>query len=288
MKITVFTPTYNRAYIIENLYRSLQRQTCMDFEWLVVDDGSVDNTEELFAKWIQEDNPFPIRYYTQPNGGKHRAINRALELAQGEWFFTVDSDDYLTDDAIEKITVWIHQLPQQGKWCGVSGNLGLSPAETPNKLFENGFAEATLLDRYSYINGERALIFSTEIHRQYPYPEFDGEKFMTEAVSWNRMAADGYSMGFYNDIICIYKYLPDGLTQSGSKLFRNNPRGHGLWLREKSRFLNESRFNRLKMIYSFYCDHTHHLSKEEIRECIGSGRTTIEIISLLRKIRGIT
>ena len=106
MKITVFTPTYNRAYIIENLYRSLQRQTVKDFEWLVIDDGSTDNTQELFDKWISEENAFPIRYYKQRNGGKCRAINRALDLAQGELFFTVDSDDYLTKDALEKVMRW--------------------------------------------------------------------------------------------------------------------------------------------------------------------------------------
>ena len=92
-KVTVFTPTYNRAYIIENLYRSLQRQTCMEFEWLVVDDGSSDGTEALFEKWVKEENPFPIRYHKKENGGKCRAINRGLEMADGELFFTVDSDD---------------------------------------------------------------------------------------------------------------------------------------------------------------------------------------------------
>ena len=110
-KITVFTPTYNRAYIIEDLYRSLQRQTYTDFEWLVVDDGSADNTQELFAAWQQEENPFPIRYYKQENGGKCRAINRGLEMAEGELFFTVDSDDYLTDDALEKVVAWEAELP---------------------------------------------------------------------------------------------------------------------------------------------------------------------------------
>lgn len=285
-KITVFTPTYNRGYIIENLYRSLQRQTGTDFEWLVVDDGSTDNTSELFVKWMQEDNPFPIRYYTQPNGGKHRAINRALDLAQGEWFFTVDSDDYLTEDAIKKITSWLRQLPKQGKWCGVAGNLGLSAIETPNTLFDAGFKDGTLLDRYSSIDGERALVFSTKIHQMYLYPEFEGEKFMTEAVSWNRMAADGYRIRFYNDIICIYEYLPDGLTKAGSRLFQNNPKGHGLWLREKSYFLKSSKLDRLKMIYSFYCDHSHHMSNTQISECIGAKRTVIQMISFFRKIRG--
>ena len=104
MKVTIFTPTYNRAYIISKLYMSLKRQQVKDFEWLIVDDGLTDNTESLVKGWIILEKSFSIRYYKQKNGGKCRAINRALDLAQGELFFTVDSDDYLTDDAIKKIT----------------------------------------------------------------------------------------------------------------------------------------------------------------------------------------
>ena len=115
MKITVFTPTYNRGYIIENLYKSLQKQTFTDFEWLVVDDGSIDNTEELFDRWKKEDNNFNIRYYKKENGGKCRAINYALDKAKGELFFTVDSDDYLTNDALEKINKWENELDKSKK-----------------------------------------------------------------------------------------------------------------------------------------------------------------------------
>ena len=84
-KVTVFTPTYNRAYILENLYRSLQRQSCTDFEWLIVDDGSSDDTQALVESWQAEENPFPIRYVYQENGGKCRAINRGLELLLATW-----------------------------------------------------------------------------------------------------------------------------------------------------------------------------------------------------------
>ena len=97
-KITLFTPTYNRAYILDVLYRSLQKQIYTDFEWVVVDDGSVDNTQELLETWQKENNPFTIRYFKQENGGKCRAINHGLKQAQGELFFTVDSDDYLTEE----------------------------------------------------------------------------------------------------------------------------------------------------------------------------------------------
>lgn len=105
-KITLFTPTYNRAYVLETLYRSIQRQTFRDFEWIVVDDGSTDNTEDLVNSWMEEKNFFPIRYYKQANGGKCRAINWGLDLAEGELFFIMDSDDYLTDDAMETVVKW--------------------------------------------------------------------------------------------------------------------------------------------------------------------------------------
>lgn len=253
-RITVFTPTYNRAYIIENLYRSLQRQTFKEFEWLVIDDGSTDNTEFLFHQWQRENNPFPIRYFRQENGGKCRAVNRGLKLAEGELFFTVDSDDYLTDDALEHIDKWEKELPREGKYCGFSGNLGTSLDSTPNQLFEGGYFDGNAFDRYGAVDGERAMVFYTQIHRQYLYPEFPGEKFMTEAVAWNRMAYDGYKIRFYNDIIWIYEYKEDGLTRAGYTLFLNNPQGTGLFFHEKAKFLNYSLKRRLGMWYGFTCD----------------------------------
>lgn len=289
MKITVFTPTYNRAYIIENLYRSLQRQTFKDFEWLVVDDGSSDNTKELFDRWIADDNVFPVRYYKQCNGGKCRAINRALDLAQGELFFTVDSDDYLTDDALEKVYEWESSLPKGAKFCGVAGNLGISEDITPNEPFKEKYLDKNLLERYTYkekgrsvLGGERAYVFYTDIHRRYKYPVFDDEKFMTEAVAWNRMAADGYLMRFYKDIIWIYEYKEDGLTRSGYKLFLDNPRGYGLWLKEKLLYLNGNFLDGLKMYYTFTCDLSKKYDYHLIAECIGAPKLLIKIILKIR------
>ncbi len=253
-KITVFTPTYNRAYILENLYRSLQRQTCMDFEWLVVDDGSRDGTDALFAKWMAEENPFPIRYHKQENGGKCRAINTGLKLAEGELFFTVDSDDYLTDDALEKVIRWEAELPKDQNYCGFAGNRGVTEDSTPNRLFEGGYLDGTALDRYTVVDGERAFVFYTDIHKRYLYPEFPGEKFLTEAVTWDLMAYEGYRMRFYNDIIWIWEYKEDGLTKAGYKVFLDNPAGTGLFFRQKAKFLNYSFRDRVGMWYGFTCD----------------------------------
>ena len=268
-KITVFTPTYNRAYIIENLYRSLQRQTCTEFEWLVIDDGSSDNTGELFAAWQQEENPFPIRYHKKENGGKCRAINMALELARGELFFTVDSDDYLTDDALEKILRWEAALPRDGNYCGLAGNLGTAPDETPNTMLPGDYLDGNALDRYGAVDGERAMVFYTQIHRKYRYPEFPGEKFITEAVTWNRMAADGYRIRFHNDIIWIYEYKPDGLTNAGYRLFLENPRGTAVFFREQSVYFNYDLKTKLAMWYGFTCDAAGRLTDGEIAQAIG-------------------
>jgi len=267
-KITVFTPTYNRAYILETLYRSLQRQTYTDFEWLVVDDGSADNTGELFARWQKEENPFPIRYYKQENGGKCRAINRGLEMAQGELFFTVDSDDYLTEDAIEKIVRWESELPKDGKYCAVAGNLGTSREETPNNLFDKGWFDGTAFERYGAVKGERAFAFYRDIHRQYLYPDCPGEKFMTEAVTWNRMAHDGYQIRFYNDIIWIYEYKPDGLTQAGDRLFWENPQGTGIFFREKAQFFHYSLWKKLGMWYGFATENFCRCTDDQIAQYI--------------------
>ena len=205
-KITVFTPTYNRGYIIDNLYRSLLRQTNRDFEWLVIDDGSTDNTRELFENRYCNTSEFTVRYYSQSNGGKCRAINRALDLAEGSLFLVVDSDDVLTDDAIEKILYWDNCLEDKEKYCGFVGNMSTVDGRTENRMSGKEYVDATLLERYGFFNGERVYIFYTTIAGKYKYPVFDGEKFMTEAVVYNRMAHDGYKSRFYDDVICIYEY----------------------------------------------------------------------------------
>lgn len=267
--VTVFTPTYNRAYILGNLYHSLQRQTCMDFEWLIVDDGSADDTKALVASWQGEENPFPIRYVYQENGGKCRAINRGLKEADGRLFFTVDSDDYLTDDAIEKVIRWDGELPRDGHFCGYAGNMGTALGVTTNRLFPGDYLDGTALDRYDRVDGERAFVFYTEIHRKYLYPEFPGEKFLTEAVTWDSMAHDGYKMRFYNDIIRIWEYKDDGLTRAGYRVFLENPQGTGLFFRQKAEFLHYSLWNKLTLWYGYATDAMDRCTDEQIARYIG-------------------
>lgn len=290
--VTVFTPTYNRAYILGDLYHSLQRQTCMDFEWLIVDDGSADDTKALVASWQGEKNPFPIRYVYQENGGKCRAINRGLKEADGRLFFTVDSDDYLTDDAIEKVIRWDGELPQDGHFCGYVGNRGTTPTQTPNRLFPGGYLDGTALDRYDQVDGERAFVFYTEIHRKYLYPEFPGEKFLTEAVTWDLMAHDGYKMRFYNDIIWIWEYKDDGLTRAGYRVFLENPQGTGLFFRQKAEFLHYSLWNKLTLWYGYATDAMDRCTDEQIASYIGMPKALVppcrwlhSLVQILKKKR---
>lgn len=285
-KITLFTPTYNRAYILDVLYRSVQRQTYRNFEWIIMDDGSSDNTEELVKSWMNDGNDFPIRFYKVPNGGKCRAINRGLDLAEGELFFIMDSDDYLTDDSLETVVKWEATIAGKPGYCGVAGNRGSSPTETPNTSIESMYGKGVnFIDEYAFvrypeytdkvIDGERAGVWYTEIHRKYKYPEFEGENFLTPCITWNRMSHDGYKIRIFQDIIWICEYREDGLTMQGNMRFIKNPAGAGLCLREKAQFLHFPLKERMKMWYTYYCDHTfcdkqYRLTKKQCAEYIGA------------------
>ncbi|MBK6087609.1 glycosyltransferase family 2 protein [Ruminococcus difficilis] len=299
-KITLFTPTYNRAYIINRLYESIRRQTFRDFEWIVYDDGSTDNTEELVQQWINDKNDFPIRFYKGKNGGKCRATNRALEVADGEIFFTIDSDDFLTDDACEKINGWMESIRGLKDYCGIVANRGQTPTETRNTTwrddpncpwYQKPYRDATFLERYPEateypIDGERAEVFWTDIFKQYPYPEFEGENFITPCIPWNRMAHDGYKIRVFEDIIWIWEYLEDGLTIKGAfNRFYNNPQGYFLSHIEKAEFLKYPLKKRIKMYYNFYCDFHDKLTLKQIAEYSNTPILYYQVFKLYYSVR---
>lgn len=237
MKITVFTPTYNRAYIIGELYKSLQKQTYHNFEWLVIDDGSIDHTRSLFDNWIKEDNKFSIRYYQVKNGGKHRAINKGTELAAGNLFFIVDSDDNLTQNALEHIIKWEGSIRNKNEFCGISGNRGKSKENIIGTTFKGDFMDATSLERSKYnITGDKAEVFYTDILKKYKFQEFEGENFITEATVWNRMAYDGYKIRWFNETIYLCDYLEDGLTKNMQEVFARNPKGTATYIKQQIKF----------------------------------------------------
>ena len=233
MLVTVFTPTYNRAYIIENLYKSLQRQTCKDFEWLVVDDGSSDITEELFREWSKE-NSFSVRFIKQKNGGKHRAINRGLKEAKGELFFIVDSDDFLSEDAIEIISDNYSIINNNNAFIGMSGMRAYPDGRRIGGEVSFDTLDCSAFDYWfkHNITGDSAEVFKTDVFRQFPFPEIEGERFCPEALVWYRIASSGYLMHYFNQKIYICDYLPDGLTAKITKLRINSPVGAMLTYKE--------------------------------------------------------
>jgi glycosyltransferase involved in cell wall biosynthesis len=236
--ITVFTPTFNRAETLEKLYKSLIAQSSYEFEWLVIDDGSTDGTNEVMFNFINNNNPFRIRYYRQENGGKHRAINRGVNLAVGDAFFIVDSDDYLLGDAIERISEWWKSIVDRDDFAGVSG---LKVKESGHKIgdvpiFEE-YVDATNLDRRQYgLCGDKSEVYKTEVLKRYPFPEFEGENFITEAVVWDRIAYDGKKIRWYNYPTYVCEYRDDGLTHKGQSIFVHNPKGWGLYIRQNRLF----------------------------------------------------
>lgn len=253
MKITVFTPTFNRGYIISKLYDSLKMQTYKNFEWLVIDDGSTDNTEILFNEWKKEKNEFSIRYIKVDNGGKHRAINMATDIANGELFFIVDSDDYLTTDALETIVRWEKTIKDKKLFCGISGNRGRTTKEIIGTTFKGNYIDATALERKKLnINGDKAEVYYTKILRQYKFPEFEGENFVTECTVWEQMAYDGYKVRWFNHIIYISDYLNDGLTKRGDLLYSNNPKGTAYIFKQQIKMYNYNLKERMSTYNAYY------------------------------------
>jgi len=245
--ITVFTPTYDRAYTLGRLYQSLLQQDCHDFEWLVINDGSTDNTDDLFSSWTQQATPFPIRYYSVPNGGKPRAINKALELASGEYFFIVDSDDYLTHDAISFINNAFTTLPSDdASFIGISGirgGLDGKALQGQSKIdAAKGYVDANNLERPKLgLQADMAEVFVTNKLRIYTFPVWKEEKFTPEAVVWDRMAMDGYKLRWFNKVIYLCDYQPDGLTNSSWKLLRDNSMGYAMLFNTQLEYIKGTR-----------------------------------------------
>ncbi len=235
MLLTIFTPTYNRHNTLPRLYNSLCQQDCQDFEWLVVDDGSTDGTENLISEY-REKSSFPIIYIKQTNGGKHTAHNTALKYAKGEYFFTVDSDDWLIENSISKINQIIH-CENQVKSSFVAGLLALKSYENREiigKRFSADNFTASLYElEHTGNNGERTVIIKTVIARQYPFPIIDGERFVTESVIYDRIAQT-YKFFVSNEVLTVCEYQPNGLSSNPKQLMCYNPGGYVIYFVQRA------------------------------------------------------
>ena len=222
IKISIFTPTFNRAYILENLYNSLVLQIYTNFEWLIVDDGSTDNTEKLVEKFINE-RKLDIKYIKQKNGGKHRAINRGLQEARGELFFIVDSDDTLPSISLERVLFYYEQIRFDKRFAGVVGHRGYPNGGVIGNGMKQMYLDSDILGRrYVYdIQGDMAKVLRTNIFKQFLFPEIDGENFVGESLVWNKMALH-YKFRYFNEIIYYTTYREDGLTFNSVKNRRKN------------------------------------------------------------------
>ena len=222
--ISVFTPTFNRELLLPRLFNSLIHQSVPPLEWVIVDDGSVDGTKDLVNKWQENNLPFRIVYHFQANGGKHRAINKGIDLCQGELFFIVDSDDYLPPAAIKTIWAEYVSIRNNENFAGISGL----------KIFENGeptgghhyFSriDASLLDiKYRHkIKGDLAEVYKLSVLRNYKFPDIPEEKFCAEGLIWNRIA-QSYKLRLVHSKIYICEYLPEGLSSMSVKNRYKNP-----------------------------------------------------------------
>lgn len=228
-KITVFTTTYNRAYILPNLYHSLLRQQTNDFEWLVIDDGSTDWTAQLVAWWIA-DAPFPIRYFKTENGGKPRAINKAVELADTPYLFIIDSDDYVADDTIDFILSKIKDIESSPEICGI----GVMQKNTKNRVGQYTFKDREFIDAHHLERKKYGLdidcneLYKIEILRQFPFRVWPGELFSPEEIVLYEMDLHGYKVRWYNKVGVISEYLEDGLTVNAFSLLKKNPMGYAM------------------------------------------------------------
>lgn len=222
MMITFLTPTYNRGYILNQLYCSLCVQKKKNFEWLVVDDGSTDNTGQLIEEWKKEAD-FPIQYIKIQNGGKHRALNAGILFANAPYTYIIDSDDYLTDDAYCLIEKWIMDIDSELNCAGVAGTRRTSEGKLIGQYpIGKKYVDAVSIKRrQAYLEGDKAEVYRTELLKKYPFPEFEGERFLSECAVWDRIGMDGYWIRWYPDALCICDYRDDGLTRSVNKEVEN-------------------------------------------------------------------
>lgn len=228
--LTIFTPAYNRAHTITRTYESLCRQTCKDFEWLVIDDGSTDNTCRLVEKWIKEDI-IPIRYIYQHNQGMHGAHNTAYKNIETELNTCIDSDDYMPDDAVEKICSFWKEHGSD-RYAGIIGLDITENGKVIGSSFPKGLKETALGDFYSRGgSGDKKLVYRTSVIRQYPeYPIFEGERYVGLAYKYMLIDQD-YTLLTLNEPLVVVEYQVDGSSVNMYRQYWNNPKGFAFFRR---------------------------------------------------------
>ncbi|MBE6162308.1 MAG: glycosyltransferase family 2 protein [Streptococcus equinus] len=225
MELTILTPTYNRGYILNRLYESLLNQKNQNFEWLIIDDGSSDDTSRVVESFIK-DEKLKIRYIKQNNGGKHRALNTGIKNIETELVFIVDSDDYLLPDAISEV-LKLHQVyAKDNNVCGYSflrcfPDLQINGSQFKSSPYLSDYVTCRMNEG---IDGDKAEVYKTDILKKYPFLEVPNENFLFEDYVWIQMA-DSYKTVHVNIPIYVGDYLEDGLTKNIDKKKISNPIG---------------------------------------------------------------
>lgn len=232
--ISIFTPAYNRKKELKRLYESLESQTDKRFKWLIIDDGSTDNTKDYINEIIKK-STFKINYYYKENGGKPSAHNFAINICETKYMLIVDSDDYLTSNAIEILNMKICQIDKNEKISGIIGMRGkisktgqIKPLSTriPNVKYSTG------LELYQKLGfeGDTLRLYKTKILKKYLFPIISNEKFISENVVFDKIDTK-YKMLVIEEILYLCEYQDDGLTRNINNIRIKNPIGYALSLK---------------------------------------------------------
>lgn len=226
IKLTVFTPAYNRAHILPRTYKSLCEQTNKNFIWMIIDDGSTDNTKDIVKEWQSADNGFEIQYLYKQNGGMHTAHNKAYENIKTDLNVCIDSDDAMPNDAVEKILAFWDKYGSNN----VAGIVALDADMKGNILgtqLPKGIKQTTTTKLYGKfgVTGDKKFIYKTDVINSVPaYPEFEGEKLVPLGFKYN-LVARNYEMLLMNEVVCLVDYQTDGSTNTILKQYLQSPRG---------------------------------------------------------------
>lgn len=249
-KITVFTPTYNRAELLPRLYDSLCTQTNQDFVWLIVDDGSEDDTQELVEQW-KDDDKIEIKYYYQKNAGKMAAHNRGAEKADTELFICVDSDDCLTPNAVETILSHWGKIEHDKNYYGIVAYKGYIGGGALTHLRNERVSDCTLKEAYDIygMSGDTALIFRTNTLKKHKFPVFEGEKFVPESFLYDQLDREG-KLSILRKVVYLAEYQDEGYSASISRNLYQNPKGYFAFIGQrilidktvKTKYLDSGRY----------------------------------------------
>lgn len=291
MDITVLTTTYNRSEKLQKLYDSLSKQLDQNFQWLIIDDGSNDNTSEVIHKLNTNKNLFTIDYFKKVNGGKHTALNYAHEYITGDIVIIVDSDDILVPNAISIIKHYWRTVYDNSEYATVVfeqiDESGTKLGKFPEKVFSGSDMDYRIK---KHISGDFAETIRTSILKQFPFPVYSNpERFFPEGWLWINVALKYKTLNVAQPIV-VGGYQEDGLTRNGRSMRLKSPVGLMKYYRLLESVANGSIKNKCRNALAFDVyqlankKEIHTLSKDEIRECFGNNTLVERLLKLPAKL----